>query len=142
MKKSNILSVLYLIVSTVMIFFMQEMFLTLVFNNFGQKGVGYNISVETESPTIRYQYFNKFLGKEIKIVRTLEANSLKERFLNKKNITIYYTKQYPYRQRIDLLPDFSSFISSFIGLLAGIVVFIISLKEILNPFFVKKQKEY
>ena len=139
MKESKILSIFYLILSIVIIFFVQEMFLTVVFNHFGEKGTGYSISVETDDPTIKYQYFNKFLGKEIKIVRTLDANSLKERFLNKKNITIYYTGQYPYRPRVDGLNDFSAFISSFVGLLAGLVVFFISLIEL---FFKSKKGQF
>lgn len=129
MKKYKILSIFYLILSLVLIFFMQEMFLTVTLNHFGEKGTGYNISVEAESPTIKYQYFNKFLEKEVNIVRTLNASSLKDKFLNKKDITIYYTKYYPYRPRIEGLSDSSSFIGSFIGLIAGIVLFIISLKE-------------
>jgi hypothetical protein len=106
------------------------MFLTVVLNHFGQKGTGYNVMVDTESSTIKYQYFNKFLEKEIYIVRTPSINSLTEKFLNKKNVTIYYTEQYPYRPRVDGLPDFPAFISSFFVLLGCIVVFIISLKEL------------
>ena len=136
MKESKILSIFYLILSIVVIFFLQEMFLTVVLNHFGQKGSGYNISVDNPNSTIKYQYFNKFLEKEIYIVRTIEADPVREKFSNKKNITIYYTEQYPYYPRVDGLSDFVSFISSFGGLLAGIVVFIISLKEL---FFKSKK---
>jgi hypothetical protein len=136
MKRSKISSVLYLIFSIVIIFFIQEMFLTVVLNHFGQKGTGYNVMVDTESSTIKYQYFNKFLEKEIYIVRTPSINSLTEKFLNKKSITIYYTEQYPYRPRVDGLNDFPAFISTFVLLLAGIVVFIISIKEL---FFKSKK---
>jgi hypothetical protein len=109
---------------------MQEMFLTVVLNYFGQKGTGYNISVDTTNSTIKYQYFNKFLEKEITVIRAPSINSLTEKFLNKKNVTIYYTEQYPYRPRTDGLNDFPAFISSFGGLLVGIVLLIISIKEL------------
>jgi hypothetical protein len=130
MKKSKILSVFYLILSIVIFFFMQEMFLTVVLNYFGQKGTGYNISVDTTNSTIKYQYFNKFLEKEIIAIRTIDADPVREKFSTKKNITIYYTEQYPFRPRVDGLNDFSAFISSFVPLLGAIVVFIISLKEL------------
>ena len=130
MKESKILSVFYLILSIVIIFFMQEMFLTVVLNHFGQKGTGYNISIDNTNSTIKYQYFNKFLEKEIIAIRTIDADPVRENFSTKKNITIYYSEYYPYRPRVDGLNDFSSFISSFIGLLTGVVVFVISLKEL------------
>jgi hypothetical protein len=130
MKESKILGVFYLILSIVIIFFMQEMFLTVVLNHFGQKGTGYNVSIDDTNSTIKYQYFNKFLEKEIIAIRTIDADPLREKFSNKKSITIYYTEQYPYCPRVDGLPDFSAFISSFLGLIVGIVVFIISIKEL------------
>lgn len=130
MKESKILSIFYLILSIVVIFFLQEMFLTVVFNYFGQKGTGYNVSIDDTNSTIKYQYFNKFLEKEIIAVRTIDADPEREKFSTKKNITIYYTKQYPYRPRIDGLNDFSAFIGSFVPLLVGIVVFIMSIKEL------------
>ena len=136
MKKSKILSIFYLILSIVIIFFLQEMFLTVVLNHFGQKGTGYNVSIDDTNSTIKYQYFNKFLEKEIIAIRTIDADPLREKFTNKKNVTIYYTEQYPYRPRVDGLSDFIAFISSFGGLLAGIVVFIISIKEL---FFKSKK---
>jgi hypothetical protein len=131
MKGSKILSIFYLILSIVVIFFVQEMFLTVVLNHFGQKGTGYNVSIDNTNSTIKYQYFNKFLEKEIIAVRTIDADPVREKFSTKKNITIYYTEQYPFRPRIDGLNDFSAFISSFVPLLGAIVVFIISLKELL-----------
>ena len=141
MKESKILSVFYITLSFVIIFYAQEMFLTVVLNHFGQKGIGYNVNVDTTNYTIKYQYFNKYLGKEITVIRAPSTHSLVDKFSNKKNITIYYSEYYPYRPRVDRLNDFSVFISSFIGLLVSVLVFIISLKEILNPFFVKKRKE-
>jgi hypothetical protein len=130
MKESKILSIFYLILSFVVIFFMQEIFLTVVLNHFGQKGTGYNVSVDNTNSTIKYQYFNKFLEKEIIAIRTIEADPVREKFLNKKNITIYYTEQYPYRPSVDGLSDFVAFISTFLGLLGSIVVFIVSIKEL------------
>lgn len=130
MKESKILSIFYLILSVVIIFFMQEMFLTVVLNHFGQKGTGYNVIIDDTNSTVKYQYFNRFLEKEIVAIRTIDADPLREKFSNKKNITIYYTEQYPYRPRIDGLNDFSAFISSFVGLLVGIVVSIMSMKEL------------
>ena len=134
MKKSKISSTFYLIFSTILFFLMQEMFLTVTLNHFGQKGTGYSVSIDNTNSTIKYQYFNKFLEKEIITIRTINSASLREKFSNKKSITIYYTKQYPYHPRIEGLSDFVSFISSLVGLFASLVIFIISLKDLFFMF--------
>lgn len=134
MKKNKVGSLVYIVLATIGFFLVKDMFLSNVLNftSISYKVKEYEFNKDNDGAQILYSYFNEYENKVFKIKHLFKYEGVYNKLSKQSEIYIKYNKYYPEEPQIVGEPYFVKLIISGFGILICVIVFIISIKELLK----------